>query len=65
MTRNPPNEPGFRRPGQPGLSRPPVIGILVLIVAALIGGDMPALRSAVERGCRIPEHAALLRRLAP
>ncbi len=54
MTRNPPNEPGFRRPGQPGLSRPPVIGILVLIVAALIGASCRVLAAAPAASAGTP-----------
>ncbi|MCA8976392.1 MAG: Uma2 family endonuclease [Planctomycetes bacterium] len=51
------------QPDDDGLLRGRVFPGLWLDVAALLAGDLAAIRSAVGRGCRDDEHRALLRRL--
>jgi len=53
-----------QEPDQQGILKSRVFPGLWLDVQALLRGDLPALRAAVERGCADPAHAAFLQRLA-
>jgi Uma2 family endonuclease len=53
-----------QEPDRDGIVRSRVFPGLWLDVAALLRGDLPALRAAVERGCAEAAHAAFLQRLA-
>jgi hypothetical protein len=47
-----------------GLYRSVVFPGLWLDPAALLAGDRPRIRAVVDQGCRTPEHAAFVARLA-
>ncbi len=52
-----------QQPNADGLLESRVFAGLWLDVAALLRGDLPALREAVERGVAAPQHAMLCTRL--
>jgi len=53
-----------QEPDQHGILKSRVFPGLWLDLAALLRGDLPALRAAVERGCADPAHACFVQRLA-